>query len=206
MAADPLTTVVPRPLVPTPRQVAGGEAAPGYEPMPIGIEPRGRRSVRRAVAGLLDRVDVRRIAGPRTPIVVFLAIALFGRLDELIFLVIGPELVADFATGPALLGFVLAASQIVSYLVLPLYGYLVDRVRRVWLLRIAHVGGNLVSTTAAFAAGPLGFAGARGAAGLLGVSGELPQATYLADRYKGESFGRLVTTIAAAQKIGRAHV
>lgn len=198
LASDAIT---PRSLIPTPRQLAQGEIQKSYKPVEPPARPRRQSPLRHRLIALAERVDVRRISGPRVPIFVFLAIALFGRLDDLIFLVIGPELLADFATGTALLAFVAASTQIVTYLMTPFYGWLVDRVKRVHLVRLAHVGGNAVSTASAFAAAPLGFVGLRGSAGLLGQGGEVPQATLLADYYTGENLGRLITLLGSAQNL-----
>lgn len=158
-----------------------------------------RSEWRARIDGLRDRVDLRRIAGPRTPLLVFLGIALVGRVDDLMITVIGPELLAEFAAGITLLAFVLGATQIVQLLMAPFYGWVVDRVKRVHLLRLAHVFGNLASAMAAFAATPLAFAGLRGSAGLLGAGSETPQATILADYYQRESLGRVMTLLEATQ-------
>lgn len=203
--------IAPRALVPTARQQAHGESRKPYEPPPrvsrarLGGIQKGwpwtdwRATARERMAGLAERVDVRRISGPRKPMFIFLAIALFGRVDDLVLTVIGPELLVEFAGGIVLLGLVLGTTDIVQLLFAPFYGWVVDRVQRVTLLRISHIGGNLASAMSAFAAAPLGFAGLRGSARLLGVGSETPQATILADYYERESLGRLMPIVEATQ-------
>lgn len=189
-----------RALSPTPRQMDGestDDRERGFEP----VGPPDRRPVRDRWAAFADRVDLRRISGPRVPIFVFLALALFGRLDDLIFVVIAPELLVDFASGVQVLAFIAGITQVLTLLMMPVYGWLVDRIKRVHLIRIAHVGGNLASSAAAFAAGPLGFVGLRGTAGLLGVGDETPQSALLADYYEGESLGRLLSLIHATRSL-----
>lgn len=193
---DPISR---RPLVPTQRQTTHGESPSDYEF--VRRADSEVRSLKRKVSGFLDRFDLRMISGPKLPIAVFLMLAFFGPLDDLVFTVIGPELRVDFASGPAAIGIVGGVITFVTFLTQPFYGWVVDRVKRVYLMRIAHIGGNIVSTASAFSGNLLGFVGVRGGAGLLGVGAQTPGATLLADYYDQESFGRVMTLIPAVQNL-----
>lgn len=206
--------IAPRSLVPTPRQRGRGESPKPYEPPPsaatrrrLSVRQKGwpwtdwKVTFRERMSRVGDRIDIRRIPGPRKPMLIFLAIALVGRVDDLVLTVIGPELLVEFAGGIVLLGLVLGITDVVQLGFAPFYGWIVDRVPRVRLLRLSHIGGNLASAISAFAAAPLGFAGLRGSARLLGVGSETPQATILADYYERASLGRLMPVLEATQNL-----
>lgn len=211
MAADPRTmstetepsatgklgadALAPRPLVPTPRQRAAGERGEAYE-FTQEVEA-GKPLARGRMADNLRRIDPRTIAGPKLPLFVFGMLALLGPIDDLIFLVIGPEIRADFAAAPAALGIMAGVVTAVQYAVLPFYGWLVDRVKRVHLVRLANIAGNTVSALSAFGATAFGFIALRGAAGLLGRGDDVPKVTLLTDYYEEESLGRAMTLIQA---------
>lgn len=194
LAAD---VIAPRHLVPTSRQLTQGEAAETY-----GFEgphaARKERALRRSLSGYLSRLDLRRIDGPKTPVVVFVLFAFFAQLIDSIFTVIGPELRTTFAAGTAAIGFVGVVFIVLQYAVAPFYGWLLDRVRRVHLVRLTYIGDSVASTASAFAANILGFVGIRSASGLLAQGTQAPRATLLADYYDGDSFGRAMSLVAAA--------
>src|SRR3954447_5061858 len=131
----------PRVLVPTERQAALGDvittpvvAVGASTPPPIEAPSRAAKA-REYVSGL----DPRTIRGSRTPLVVFVLIAVFAGVDDGIFQVVLPELRAEFGgnIGPLLIAG--TTISIITALAGPMFGFLVDRVSRVRLVRISQI-------------------------------------------------------------------
>ena len=123
-----------RALVPTSRQVELGElpAAPPESQVVETAQP----SLRRSWRSVLRDVDPRSIAGPKLVLLVLCVTSLTARIDDQAIGVLLPQIRSDFGIDLTFLGTVASiAGVVVTLLTLPL-GYLADRVRRVWMLRI----------------------------------------------------------------------
>jgi ABC-type branched-subunit amino acid transport system ATPase component/predicted MFS family arabinose efflux permease len=128
----------PRLLVPTRRQVESGD-------LPTQPTLHARRSddeeaapPRRWTAILRD-ADPRTIAGPKLVLFVLCATSLTARIDEQAVGVLLPQIRSEFGVDLTFVGTLgVVVGVLVILMTLPL-GYLADRVRRVWLLRIGTI-------------------------------------------------------------------
>jgi hypothetical protein len=145
------TQIQPRPLVPSERERSAGITVP--PPVTGGIVDRPEGHVQRlGLSGYLRSLDIRGTNAPKMPLLVFGLSAIFVGWDAQVLGLVGPDLrtefgvsLADLVTLGSILGFlgVLAA--------LPM-GYVVDRVKRVWLIRLGGILGQVSVVLQAFSA------------------------------------------------------
>jgi MFS family permease len=123
-----------RPLVPTARQVAVGDLpAPVVLEAPAdGPDPRGRGGWRSIVQDL----DPRRVEGPKRVLLILCLTSLFLRIDDAALGVLLPSIRAEFGVSLTFFGIVSALVGIINIGLLIPFGYLADRVKRVWMLRV----------------------------------------------------------------------
>ena len=189
-----------RPLVPTARQIEVGDlAAPVVLAAPAGQDdPLTRGGWRRIISDL----DPRKVQGPKRVLAILCLTSLFLRIDDAALGVLLPSIRAEF--GVSLTFFSLIGS-LVGIVVISLqipFGYLADRIKRVWLLRI----GTLL--TAATVAGqglvpsvtPL--VGARIANGVGQGIGQAASFPLLADWFRPASRTRVFGIYFAAAQLG----
>ena len=191
----------PRGLVPTERQVRSGDV-PSAEPtdsetVQVTVEPTPQRRSWRAV---LRDVDPRTIAGPKLVLFVLCLTSMTARIDEQAFGVLLPQIRSDFGVDLTFLGTVTAVVGIIAVLLAIPLGYLADRVRRVWMLRL---GTTLTAATIAvtgFVRSPASLVGARLANGVAQGIAQPVSFPLTADYFPRESRARVFSvTIAAAQ-------
>lgn len=201
--AELAATPEPRAFVPTTRErtVAGEELTTTPAAIRASNEPRRRRFAR--VLGEFGRsLDLRGTGAPRIPLLVFGLSAIFVGWDAQVLGLVGPEIrtefgvsVADLVTLGSVLGFlgVLAA--------LPM-GYVVDRVKRVWLVRAGGIVGQVSVVMQAFAGSFTGLIGSR-SVGFLGNTLAGPAAGPLtADYFEPDIRGRVFAFLSACGRLG----
>ena len=132
-----------RTLVPTPRQVIAGDVeradADVVVPAPS-AQPRRRRF--EAVRSTFGALNLRGFEGPKLPLLILALTGTISQFDDLALGVLAPEIRAEFGFSlgfAALLGSTMQLVQLA--LALP-FGYMADRVSRVWILRIGSLVAN----------------------------------------------------------------
>jgi branched-chain amino acid transport system ATP-binding protein len=141
------------------------------------------------------------IPGDRRPLLVFGLLAFLAGFDDAALALIGPELRTEFGLSLAFLirmGVVIGlASELLG---LPV-GYLTDRVKRVWLVRISAIGSNVASLIKATAPGVgrliLGDV-VNAASGLAGGPATFP---LMADYYPSRARGRAYAFLSLAATV-----
>ena len=190
-----------RPLVPTPRQRERGEAATDFLFVEA-VEDSERKGFARTVKDWARDADPRGIEGPVTPLVVLAAMAMLGAWDDVALGVLLPEIRAEFGLSVAFLGALATQLLIVSLLLAPPMGFLADRIKRVWMLRVGAILGNLASIGAGLSNSVGQLVGARWAGGAaVGISqpASLP---LLTDYYAIKSRARVFAFLFAAGQLG----
>jgi ABC-type branched-subunit amino acid transport system ATPase component len=201
-----------RPLVPTERQRQDGAdyvAPEMFDPVPSAGERSDqpqKAPLRTRLAGYAGALDPRSIKGAKLPLFVFAALALLGNIDDSVFALVLPELRAEFGgdLGPLILAG--TVSNILITLSGPVFGYLIDRVKRVRLVRISQIGTGLAGLGAPlFANSILSVTMYRGAAGLVGGMagpGSAAPASLLPDYYDVEDYSRALVFLPAMTALG----
>jgi branched-chain amino acid transport system ATP-binding protein len=203
MAAEQVE--VRRRLVPSEREIQLGDGGDYvFVPeRPIAAPP--RTSLSAILMGVLAQLNVRQVAaaGPILPLVLLGYVALVTQWDAQAFGLLLPEIKASFGFSVSfLLGFsviLYALTQLFG----PLMGYVADRAKRVWMLRI----GALLSHGSIFLTGLAPNIGAMiGTRALGGIGGAIGQSTVgvplLADWYPASNRGRVVAFLGITGGIG----
>ena len=158
------SSVEGRPLVPTARQVEVGDLP---APVVIDAPPAGADSPRPGgLKRALQDLDPRAIEGPKRVLGILCLTSLFLRIDDAAIGVVLPQVRAEFGVSIAFFG---VLSSLVGILALSLqipFGYLADRVKRVWLLRIGTIATAATVTMQGTVGSVTGLAGARLANGV----------------------------------------
>jgi branched-chain amino acid transport system ATP-binding protein len=190
-----------RRLVPTSRQLAEGaefDVAPfEAEFDQLDVLPAKPGLVRR-VAGWFDSVNPLKIEGPKLPLVICSFAGFIAAWEIEAAKIVGPEIQAEFGVSIAALATVgSVAGTLGIVLGLPM-GYIVDRVKRVWIMRITNLVGALGAMIQSFA--PTYGAMLSGRA--VAVAGLLPESgatfPYMADSYSARARARVFAIYAAA--------
>jgi ABC-type branched-subunit amino acid transport system ATPase component/sugar phosphate permease len=196
-----------RARIPSEREILAGArpidevGAPDPEPMPASAAkehlPRAARI--RTWAAYYNPLS---IPGDRRPLLVFGLLAFLAGFDDAALALIGPELRTEFGLSLAFLirmGITIGlASELLG---LPV-GYLTDRVKRVWLVRISAIGSNVASLIKATAPGVgqliLGDVVNAGS-GLAGGPATFPlMADYYPSRARGRAYAFLSLAVTVA--------
>jgi branched-chain amino acid transport system ATP-binding protein len=138
-----------RHLVPTERQLRAGaddvdvaELEAAFR-APSAQEPMPRLSRGQKVKGYLNALNPWAIEGPKIVLLAFGLQALIGGWDDQVLAVAAPEITASFGVSLVTLLWVAPFLQTFQLVMgLPL-GYLVDRVKRIWLVRIGALAHQL---------------------------------------------------------------
>ena len=189
-----------RPLVPTARQVEVGDlAAPVVIDVPTPeSESSGRGGLKRA----LQDLDPRSIEGPKKVLVILCLTSLFLRIDDAAIGVVLPQVRAEFGVSIAFFG---VLSSLVGLLALSLqipFGYLADRVKRVWLLRIGTIATAATVTFQGTVGSVTALAGARLANGVGQGVAQPASFPLLADWFPPSGRTRVFGIYFAAAQIG----
>jgi ABC-type branched-subunit amino acid transport system ATPase component len=147
----------------------------------------------------VGELDPRSITGPKLPLFVFLALALFTNLDDAVYLVVLPELRSEFGGNASIILSVNLGLGIVAGLMAPLFGLLVDRVKRVRLVQISQIGNNAVTLLSPLRAHSLlGVSLYRIGGGLLGGAQSSAPATLMPDYYRKKDYTKVLVLLPAA--------
>jgi ABC-type branched-subunit amino acid transport system ATPase component/sugar phosphate permease len=205
-AVESAGAVARRRLLPTSRQLeVEGEdprdatlGVPGRvaEPAPP------RRSLRSIVGQWLRDADPRGIEGPALPLVVFGMSAIVTGWDDIALSVLLPEIRAEFGFNLQFLVTLATALSSVSLLMALPMGYLADRIKRVWLVRIGSIGTNLASLVQGFAPGVGQLVSGRILAGVSDATSGPAIYPLLTDYYPSHTRARVFAFFSAAGVIG----
>jgi ABC-type branched-subunit amino acid transport system ATPase component/MFS family permease len=196
--------VTQRRLVPSERQVAFGAVAPevAFVDHADADDDATRIDLRGVVRQWVRDADPRGIEGPVIPIAVLALSALFGAWDDVAFGILLPEIQSEFAIS---LGFLVGLSTqllIITTIVGPPMGYLADRVKRVWMVRIGAVLGNVASILAGTAGSVPALVGSRVLGGVAEGVGKPAGFPLLTDYYAAKSRARVFSFLFAAGSLG----
>ncbi|MDQ1439395.1 MAG: hypothetical protein QOK43_3024 [Acidimicrobiaceae bacterium] len=201
--ALPITpeTVWHRPLVPAHGPAPDGQSTPVEDPRATRADG-GDHPRRRALAQAVRDLDPRNIPGPKLPFFVFGLITLIAGWDDQALGLIAPELRAEFGVSVQTLAALGSAIGIVAVLLALPTGFLVDRVKRVRIIRVGVIGSNVSSLLQAMAGSAGAFYGGR----LLGVSaqrfGSPAVGPLIADYYPSHARARAMAFLAACSQLG----
>jgi len=197
-----------RHLVPTERQLhEGADALDGVEletafHAPAAEEPVQRIGLGRRTKETLNSANPFDIEGPKLVLLVFGMSALVGGWDEQVLGIAGPEIAASFGASISQLLWIapfVATSSLVFGLPM---GYLVDRVKRVWLYRIGAVAHQL-GTLSQMVAPTFGlFTLGRATGQVLGKPGDLAGTPLSADYFPSRSRARVLGYLGIMATVG----
>ena len=192
---DSAPPVVPggpaRELVPSEREVRLGVTRRRYEfSRPAAERPSRRRPVA-VLRDLGNDLDPRTIGGPKLPVLLLGFSALFAQWDDQALAILLPEMRADFAFSLQFLLTLGSVLGVVSILLAPAMGYLADRVKRVWMVRLGAVLANAASVVQGLAAGIPQLVAGRAMAGLGQAVREPAGFPLLTDYYPSRSRARV---------------
>ena len=197
-----------RHLVPTRRQVLEGEGPVEVTDReeafraPSAEEPAPRNSRRSAVKETLNAANPFAIEGPKFVLLVFGLSAFLGGWDEKVLTVALPEITASFGASITQALWILPVLTTLPLILgLPI-GYLVDRMKRIWLVRIAAVA-NQAGTLAQVVAPTFGlFSLARAGGQSLGIPGGVAEGPLIADYFPSRSRARVIGYVAIMASVG----
>lgn len=153
-----------RPLVPTARQQAVDDLA-----APIALRAPASESGPLTGGGwrrVLRDLDPRAVEGPKGVLLILCLTSLFLRIDDAAIGVVLPQVRAEFGVSIAFFGVLSSLVGIVALALQIPFGYLADRVERVWLLRIGTIATAATVTLQGLVGSVTGLAGARLANGV----------------------------------------
>ncbi|MDX6198950.1 MAG: hypothetical protein QOJ79_2101 [Actinomycetota bacterium] len=191
-----------RSLVPTPRQLVVGDepaAAPVFADEHAGAtDPPLRRSLRQ----VLRDIDPRTIEGPKLVFVVLCLTSLTARIDEQAIGVLLPQIRSDFGVDLTFLATVSSVAGILLTVTLLPLGYLADRVKRVWMVRVGTIltAGTIGMT--GLATGPIGFVAARLSNGVAQAIAQPASFPLTSDYFPPRSRARVFAIYFGAAQLG----
>jgi branched-chain amino acid transport system ATP-binding protein len=194
-----------RRLVPTERQYEHGAEYPDFEAFTrVDDEPRAPKPSRRQRASaFLREVDPRTIPGPKVPLYVFGMISLLAGWDDAALGLIAPELRSEFGLSvQTLINFGLI-TQAISIFGGLFTGYLVDRVKRVPMVRIGALGGNFSSIVMAMATSQTMYFGGQFIGLFTGMAAGPAEFPLMADYYPSRVRARVGAFTSMAGQVGR---
>ena len=192
----------PRLLVPTERQHDVGDAGDYRDLTPDVAPPAASAEQRSLLRTLVHDLDPRSLEGPGLVLVVLCLTSLFARVDEAALGVLLPQIRAEFGISLTFIGGLSAVVGILFTLMAIPMGFLADRVRRVWMLRIGTLA-TAATVTVQGAVGSVGaLAGARLANGV--ATGIAPPASFplMSDWFQPGSRARVFGIYFAATQLG----
>jgi len=193
-----------RPVAPTPRLAGRGSTT--IEDVVVAAdegEPEAPAApLPRRIASKLTFYNPLNIPGPKIPLLVFGLIGFLGQFDDQALAIVGPEIRTEFGVSLgeiAFLGFLLnSVNQIVG---LP-FGYVVDRVKRVWLVRFSAFVLNAANILKPMAGSYVQFMMIGSVAGLVGRGGGVAAGPMMADYYPSRTLGRVSAVMAMLGRFG----
>ncbi len=142
------------------------------------------------------------IPGSKAPLIVFGLLALVGGIDDHLIVIVAPELRTEFGTSLSQLAFLGFLVELVSNVARFPVGYLVDRVSRVWVVRLTTFLSNGFNILRALAASYTQFSFAGSGSGLARASGDVARGPLMADYYPSRTFGRVFSFLSIVGYLG----
>jgi len=190
-----------RHLVPSRREQGLGVAVSDYRWDEVGDQGE-KVSFRRGLAEFARAADPRDIEGSKLPLLLISLLAFNTGLDVSAIANLQPEIQASFGLDLSFLATFTLISAIMLQLLGPLTGYLADRVRRVWMLRV----GGLISGIAFLLQGVVPstgmLVGSRITGGLGGAVSAPASYPLLADYFRGAARARVFAVFGLFTALG----
>ena len=189
--------------VPTERQLRDAPDTSEREDRPAAVVAVGAESeAGPGWRGYLRDLDPRSIPASKLPLVVFMTLTALGSWGSTALGLAQPNIQADF--GLSVTGLVTLASvfSVTSQVLGVPLGYLVDRVNRVWLVRIGAIGNALGGILFAFAGSVGGLVGANAFQVATTDAAGPAQTPLLADYYPSSARARVISLIGVAGLVG----
>ncbi|MEQ4210108.1 MFS transporter [Actinopolymorpha sp. B9G3] len=161
-----------------------------------------RRWFRRTTKEYARSLDLRGTRAPKVPLIVFALSAVFAGWDAQVIGLVGPEIRTEFGVSIAALVTLGSVLGILGTLAALPMGYVVDRVKRVWLIRLGGILGQVSVVMQAVATSFFGLIGSR-CVGFLGNTLSGPASAPLtADYFAPQLRGRVFAFLGACGRIG----
>jgi ABC-type branched-subunit amino acid transport system ATPase component/MFS family permease len=197
-----VASIRPRELVPTTRQLATGATVRDYEFVPVVDDGGPRFNPIDAFRKWAADADPRSIEGPKIPLLVLALGAFFGQWDDIAFSVLTPDIRSDFGVSLSFLASIAVLLAMVNGIVGPLMGWLADRVKRVWMVRVGAILTNLASVGAGLATSVPALVGMRAGAGLARGISDPAGFPLMTDYYPSRVRSRVFASIFAFGALG----
>ena len=190
-----------RTLVPTERQIAVGDTERTAAPI-VAPPPPQRPSRFAAVRAMVAAVNIRAIEGPKLPLFILALTGTISQFDDIALGVLAPEIRAEFGFSLGFAAILASTMQLVSLALSIPFGYMADRVSRVWMLRIGSLLANAGSVAQALSPNLGRLVGARVAGGVAAAA--LPPANLplITDYYRPEVRARAFGFVFAFGQVG----
>ncbi|MHB8449482.1 MAG: MFS transporter [Mycobacteriales bacterium] len=195
---------VPRRWVPSNRQLAAGEHAAAFDEALLAISPASEetRPRRARLLAVVQDLNPRSIPGAKLPLYVLTLSTVLGGWGDRAIILSQPEIQASFGLSVAGLITVQSIFTFTSLaLGLPL-GYLVDRVRRVWLVRIQAIGDALGNVLMSVAGSVGGLIGGNSLSNGSQATGNPALVPLLTDYFPSRARARVVGWLSIANRVG----
>lgn len=161
-----------------------------------------RVAVRHRVKAWAMDADPRSIKGPKTPLLVIGLLTVLGTWDDLALALLLPEIRAEFGLT---LTFLAALNTVFGFIAiaaaLPM-GWVVDRVKRVWLVRFGAIASNVGSLAFAAARTVPQMVGARVIGGVSGIVSGPAGLPLFTDYYASSARARVVSFLGICRSLG----
>ena len=193
--------VPPRELVPSERELEAGSEIRDYS-FEMPEESSEHLSVGDRFRRWAEGVNPARVEGKKLPLVVLALLPLIAAWDDAAIGILGPEIRTEFGLSIA---FMASLSTTLTAMKLALSipsGYLADRIKRVWMVRVGAIVMNASSIWQGFAPGIGHLASARVAGGLAGAAYEPASYPLLTDYFPPRSRTRVIATLFFAGGLG----
>jgi ABC-type branched-subunit amino acid transport system ATPase component/predicted MFS family arabinose efflux permease len=192
-----------RDLVPSEREVEYGSADYEFRPEPPAA-PRATVPLRARVRSLTALLNLRAVVAgePVLPLVMIGYLALLDQWDAQTFGIFLPQIKSDLGFSVQMLIGLGVMVNLVTRILAPMVGFLVDRVKRVWLLRAGAMVAQAGVALAGVQGSVGGLAGCRAITGVGSSLGEPVGFPLLADYYPPRTRGRVMSSFMTLRVIG----
>ncbi|MBC7374361.1 MAG: MFS transporter [Frankiales bacterium] len=189
-----------RPLVPTARQVEVGDL-PAPVVLDLPPEP-GGPLIRGGWRRILSDLDPRQVQGPKKVLLILCLTSMFARIDDAALGVLLPDIRAEFGVSLAFFGVLSSLVGIIATVMILPFGYLADRVKRVWLVRLGTLLTALTVAVQGVVGSVTGLVGARLANGVAQGIAQPASFPLMSDWFPPAGRARVFGIYLAAAQIG----